>query len=343
MKALKSKKLKEKSRLRQKYPIPDRLNTLLSIVQISGSLALLMWASQSSHWLGVLFAALLFSYLMQMGFSLLHEAEHNKLHSQRLVNDGFGFLLAAMFPGSYQLMKVAHLNHHKVNRSDAELVDYIKPGENRFFKVTQYYALIHGLIWLSAPLVTLFICLVPGSFLKAFFSRAENSAVSRYLAFIQKVGATRVRIETLGTLAFWAIAISVLDLSLTGLIVCYLAFGFSWSSQQYVYHVRTPRHLIEGAYDLKLCKPLQALYLNFNYHRAHHRAASVPWIFMHQLYDEQPTRPYLRTYLALWLPPETIDQAHPVEFQAKGPLVPKSAINSPDSEQASHTSHLQTA
>lgn len=313
-------KTQAQTRRRSRYPIPASLNLALCVAQIGGSAGILIWASHTASLWQVILAALLFSYLMQMGFSLLHEAEHNKLHPNRTVNDGFGFVLAAMFPGSYQLMKVAHLNHHKVNRSDAELVDYIQPGESRWLKTCQYYALIHGLIWLSAPLVTLFIALVPGKLLSAFFNHAEGSAVSRYLAFIQEVGASRVRLETLGSLVLWWAFIAVAGITWEALIWCYAAFGFSWSSQQYVYHVRTPRHLIEGAYDLKLAKPLQWLYLNFNYHRAHHRAAGVPWLYMADLYDEQPTRPYLQTYLQLWKPPQPIDQAFPQDFQMKGPL-----------------------
>lgn len=314
------------SSLRKRYPIPDRLNICITLAQLAVSAALLWGASRlwdSQQWLGVAVCALVFSFVMQAGFSLLHEAEHRKLHSKRSMNDLLGFFCAAMFPGSFQLLTVAHLNHHKVNRSDSELVDYVRPGESALVKRIQYYALISGLIWLTSPLLTLIICLTPTRLLSKAFEKGEGGAVARYLAFIQRAGANRVRLETLVAILLWAAVWWLLGLGVAAVAVCYAAFAFSWSSQQYIYHVRTPRHLIEGAYDLKLWAPLQALYLNFNYHLGHHRAPNVPWLYMPALAQEAPTQSYALTYLALWAPPQPVEQAWPVEHQVRGALMPR--------------------
>lgn len=311
---------------RRRYAIPSRLNLAITVAQVSVSLALLgaeSWAWRTEHIALLALAALAFSFVMQTGFSLLHEAEHRKLHANRQINDAMGFVCAAMFPGSYQLLTVAHLNHHKVNRSDAELVDYIKPGELALLKWVQFYSLITGLIWLSAPVVTLVICLTPTRLLQAAFAKGQNSSVARYLAFIQKAGASRVRVETALAILLWAGVWMLLSLSWEAVVICYAAFAFSWSSQQYIYHVRTPRHLIEGAFDLKLWRPMQWLYLNFNFHLGHHRAPNVPWLYMHEIADVQPTQGYLLTYLKLWGPPQPVDQAWPVDHQIRGPLRPR--------------------
>jgi fatty acid desaturase len=309
-----------------KYAIPDRLNLIITLVQVAASLALLAvaswaWNADQMLWLGL--AALLFSLVMQTGFSLLHEAEHRKLHSNRKINDGLGFICATMFPGSYQLMTVAHLNHHKVNRSDAELVDYIRPGESALLKSVQYYSFITGLIWLAAPLMTLFICLTPSSLLARAFAKGEDHWLSRYLAFTQSCGAGKARQETCIGLLLWVGAWLALGLNWQAVAMCYAAFAFSWSSQQYVYHVRTPRHLIEGAYDLKLWWPVQWLYLHFNFHLSHHRATNVPWLHMPKLVQSEPTQGYLATYLKLWAPPQPVERAWPVDHQTRGPLVPQ--------------------
>ncbi len=316
----------QQSSLRKRYPIPDRLNVWVTVAQLAVSVALLWGASRfwSQHQLwGVAVCALVFSFVMQAGFSLLHEAEHRKLHSRRSVNDFLGFLCAAMFPGSFQLLTVAHLNHHKVNRSDAELVDYIRPGESAWLKHVQFYALITGLIWVTAPVVTLVICLTPTTLLSKAFAKGEGGTIARYLAFIQRAGANRVRLETIAAIGLWALVWWSLGLAFAAVAICYAAFAFSWSSQQYIYHVRTPRHLIEGAYDLKLWAPLQALYLNFNYHLSHHRAPNVPWLYMRDVAQEEPTQSYGLTYLALWAPPQPVEQAWPVEHQVRGALMPR--------------------
>lgn len=308
---------------RHRYAIPGQLNLVITVFQVMVSLALLWaasWAWREGQLVGVSLAALVFSFVMQTGFSLLHEAEHRKLHASRRVNDGLGFVCAAMFPGSFQLMTVAHLNHHKVNRSDAELVDYFKPGESPALKCLQFYGLITGLIWVSAPLITLIICLTPTSLIEKSFAKRQNSSVTRYLAFIQKAGATRVRLETALGGVLWLAAWWMLDMNWQAVAICYAAFAFSWSSQQYIYHVRTPRHLIEGAFDLKLWRPVQWLYLNFNYHLSHHRAPNVPWLHMPQVATCRPTQGYLHTYLKLWRPPQPVEQAWPVEHQVRGGL-----------------------
>ena len=75
---------------------------------------------------------------MQLGFGLAHEAVHSKLHASPAVNEGIGILLYSLFPGSYHLFEIAHLIHHRRNRSDAELEDYVLPGEIRWRKRVAY-------------------------------------------------------------------------------------------------------------------------------------------------------------------------------------------------------------
>jgi len=72
--------------------------------------------------------------VMQLGFCLAHEAVHSKLHPNHNVNEALGVLLFSLFPGSYGFFKVAHLIHHQRNRSDAELEDYVLPGETPWLK-----------------------------------------------------------------------------------------------------------------------------------------------------------------------------------------------------------------
>jgi len=195
-------------------------------------------------------------------------------------------------------------------------------ARNKLWPVS-FYALITGLIWVTAPVVTLVICLTPTTLLSKAFAKGEGGTIARYLAFIQRAGANRVRLETIGAIGLWALVWWSLGLAFAAVAICYAAFAFSWSSQQYIYHVRTPRHLIEGAYDLKLWAPLQALYLNFNYHLSHHRAPNVPWLYMRDVAQEEPTQSYGLTYLALWAPPQPVEQAWPVEHQVRGALMPR--------------------
>ncbi len=313
------------------YPVPGRLNLALTLAQVGGSVALLWLASHATSALVLALAVAAFAFLMQMGFSLIHEAEHDKLHPSRLVNDAQGVLLAALFPGSYQFMKVAHLAHHRKNRADAELVDYWRPGERPWLKGLQYYLLICGLVWVGVPLLTVVIALTPEALLRrnnrpagaAPADETKASSAQLYLAFLREARPWRVRAELAFTLALWWALFAGLDLTWSAVGWCYAAFAFSWASQQYIYHIRTPRHLVEGALNLRLHAPLRLLYLNFNYHLTHHRAPKVPWLHLPAATGEPPSQPYWRTYLRLWAPPQPVAMAHPVEHQTKGPLPPR--------------------
>ncbi|MBI4815814.1 MAG: fatty acid desaturase [Deltaproteobacteria bacterium] len=312
--------------------VPANLNVALSLAQIAASVALLVGASTFGF--SVLGAAcvITFTFVMQTGFSLIHEAEHDKLHPTRWVNDALGILTAAIFPGSFQFMKVAHLSHHRKNRSDAELVDYVRNGESFALKTIQYYALITGVIWLGVPLLSALIALTP-SFGSEPTDETPKSGAALYLQFVREARPYRVRLELIFVVTLWTLILKVLPISFEALAVSYGAFAFSWASQQYVYHIRTPRHLVEGAFNLRLPRALELLYLNFNHHLTHHRNVMVPWIHLPEL-SERPERAYLATYLDLWRPPEPVERAFPVQFQAKGPLEARPTL--PEAANASY-------
>ncbi len=272
-----------------------------------------------TRWILVLLA-IIFAFAMQLGFCLTHEAVHSKLHQQPRVNLGLGILLFSLFPGSYHFFKTAHLIHHRRNRSDAELEDYVLPTETPWLKRLSYYLLITGLFWLLIPLSSIVIALIPRNSIHIPASGEKAGAFRQFAEFLNEIRPGRVRRDLFVTACLWAIAIPLLHLHLTALAVCYWVFAFSWASQQYVYHVRTPRHAILGALDLRLWRPIELLYLHFNYHLTHHLAVWVPWIHLPKIAAEQPTSGYLATYLNLWRPPEPVEEAWPSHFQPSGPL-----------------------
>jgi fatty acid desaturase len=184
-------------------------------------------------------------------------------------------------------------------------------------------------VWIGVPLLTGVMALVPWGLFDKPRPKEEGdeprSGPALYLAFVRDMGPWRVRLEALFTVLFLTGIWRALHLTWPAVLACYGAFAFSWSSQQYIYHVRTPRHLVEGAFNLRLARPLELLYLNFNYHLTHHRAVSVPWIHLRRATREAPTRGYLVTYLRLWGPPQPVARAWPVSFQAQGRLSSREA------------------
>jgi len=170
------------------------------------------------------------------------------------------------------------------------------------------------------PLALLTIALIPGASLQMPAPGENSGVLLRYMQFLNSVNPRRIRRDLLVTVVVWTLATLLLHFKLSHLAVCYAAFAFCWASQQYIYHVRTPRHVVLGAVDLHLWLPLELLYLHFNYHLTHHVAAWVPWIYLPKIAAEPPTRGYLATYLEQWRPPQLLETAWPQHFQASGLL-----------------------
>ncbi len=305
---------------RDLYKIPGTLNLFLSAIQFFAALGILSFCSLSTHLLVRGSLAILFAFVMQTGFCLAHEAVHRKLHPNRSVNLSFGVAMFALFPGSFHFFEVAHLIHHRRNRSDDELEDYVLPSESPWTKRLMYYLLISGLFWLLLPLSSVVVAMIPKKRIYLPEPDGDSGVFRKFAQFLNEVRPGRVRRDVLCAIVIWSLAIPLLKLRLCPVVICYAVFAFSWASQQYIYHVRTPRHAVLGALNLRLWRPLQWLYLNFNYHLTHHLAVWVPWNHLPSVIAEQPSRSYLHTYVQLWQPPQAIAQAWPAEHQTSGPL-----------------------
>lgn len=301
------------------YPIPAALNLALSAGCFAGMVGLLTLASRLPP-LGVAVCALAFAALGQPLFSLIHEAEHDKLHPARWVNEALGVVLSALFPGSFSLLRAAHLAHHRRNRTDAELIDFYRPGEHRIAKALKYYAVISGCLWIGSPLMSAVAAVLPARLFRPAPEQARATDLGTFLSFLAGLRPGRLRLELAVSVGLWAALAGALDLHLPAVAACYAAFAVLWASQQYVYHVRTPLHVVEGSFDLRMSRPMQAWFLNFNYHLTHHRAVHVPWIHLPAVAEEPPWRPYGRTWLDSWRPPRPYTWAWPQRLQTRGPL-----------------------
>jgi fatty acid desaturase len=177
-----------------------------------------------------------------------------------------------------------------------------------------------GSFWVLTPLAMVATATVP-DFIRVPPPSESAGTFSRYLQFLNSVNRRRVRRDLVVTAVVWTAAALLLHLRLGALATCYAMFAFVWASQQYLYHVHTPRHTVLGALDLRLWRPLELLYLQFNYHLTHHVAAWVPWIYLPEIAPERPRRGYMTTYIDQWRPPRPIEQAWPAEHQSSGPLL----------------------
>ncbi|MES1206800.1 MAG: fatty acid desaturase [Pseudomonadota bacterium] len=283
-------------------PPPGLLNAALAIFVVAAGIALQVMGSRQRDALAIVAAGLAFSFVFLPLYSLLHEAEHRVLHRNRRVNDAFGVVLAAFFPGSFTFLRACHLGHHRRNRSDAEMFDLYYPSDSLAKKRVTFYALYLGGFWLTVPLATILLVFRPSLLGSQLVQDAPTAA-----AMVNGVPASwvrRIRKECAAVILLHTALIAGLHLAPATYALLYFLFGLNWSAQQYVTHAASPRHVQNGAHNLKAHPLYAGLLLNFNWHLAHHQHPGVPWIHLPRYDDKTRVRPgYLGAFIRFWRGP----------------------------------------
>ncbi len=285
------------------YPIPAKRNIAIFFASL-GIGWYLLWTASHATLLPMVLAAFAFAFIHNTLFSLMHEAVHCVFSKKPLVNEFFGTILAIAFPTSFTMQRVAHLGHHKRNRTDKDLYDYYLPGQSKKLRDFWMYAgNLFGLYWFCIPLSNLIILLMPMVFTSKWFLHgpARLLGFEPYIEEVTQHSIVRIWMETLFALLYQIMLWYVLDLSWQGWLLCHWFFALHWSALQYVDHAWSPRDVINGAWDLRVLPVSRWLALNYHYHLAHHRYPSVPWVYLPQLIrKDDPSPTFWSIYFSLW-------------------------------------------
>ena len=282
--------------------IPSRLNAVILAVQLAAVAALLFAARNARGWMLALLAVA-FTIVMNSVYSIIHEAEHGILFRHRRANDAAGVAMALLFPAPFHLIRQGHLGHHARNRSDDEAFDFWFEGEHPLWKCAQFYGILTGFYWLTVVLSNVVVLVVPRLFDRSRFEFDRPSA-----AFMDALDPRYwkwIRIEAVAAIAL-QVSIALLMRDAIAYATLYAAFGFSWSAMQYVHHFGTERDVRNGARNLRLLGPIDAIWLNHNWHLTHHRHPTVPWPELPRLAaeEQQKERGFLLTaYARMWRGP----------------------------------------
>jgi fatty acid desaturase len=297
--------------------IPSRLNGALVVVYAGLMLAAFALCAQLSGWA---FAGLVvgFAILMNGIYSLIHEAEHRMLFTNRRLNDGVGILLALFFPAPFHMIRAGHLHHHRHNRSDNESFDLWFPDENPWWKRLQLYTILTGFFWLCIVLTNLLLIVAPWCFRPKFYgfdrpTRALVAGMKRSMLRLARREAVLVVVAHVAVVWFFAIP-------LVNYAIMYCGFGLLWSAMQYVHHFGTTRHVTEGARNLRFMRLVDAIWLNHNWHLVHHRYPTLPWIYLPSIgRAECPERgSMVAAYLRMWRGPQAAELRKENHFE--GPV-----------------------
>ena len=287
----------------EQYPIPEKRNIAIFLAALPATWGLLWLGSHGSiGW--ALLAAWAFAFVNHTPFSLMHEAVHGVFSRNRARNDFFGTLSAPAFPTSFTLQKIAHLGHHRRNRTDEELYDYYLPDQSRASRnFLVYGGNLMGFYWFCIPLSNLIYLLAPWLFTSRAFIEgpARNFGFEPYARDIAQHGRLKIWGECLLAFTYQALLWWLLDLTWQGWLLCYWAFALHWSALQYVDHAWSARDVVNGAWNLKVLPLTRALALNYHYHLAHHRHPQAPWVHLPGLVNpEEPQPTFWRIYFRLW-------------------------------------------
>ncbi|MCB9592431.1 MAG: fatty acid desaturase [Sandaracinaceae bacterium] len=306
-----------------KEPKPRRVraryggqNLVVTVAQTLGWAGLLTLVDQVDRWWLAAPLVLLFCFVMQGVFTMMHEFFHGLAHPDPRVNYAIGLWGSLLFGTSATLHRINHWGHHVRNRTPAEQGEFYMPGESRLRKTALYYFATLGGLYLGGLVFPLASFFVPYSAIEWLAQLKTRNTYSAAFEQFKAADWTRMRVEGFLLMAFWIPLAWLGPWKLSTLAICYGAFMVTWSSLQWAYHLRTPLHVVEGAYNLRLPTPIRWLFLNFNCNLTHHRRPHLPWQDLHANTDPRETQPLWYRWLLVLLPPEPFP-ADPSKFDKR--------------------------
>lgn len=296
-------------------PIPDRVNAVILLALLAALLGCFYLAGRADRAWQIALLAIGFGTLMNSVYSIIHEAEHAMLFSHRRLNDLGGVVMALFFPAPFHLLRQGHIGHHLRNRSDDEAFDLYFEGDNVVWRWMVWLGILTGLYYVLVVISNVVAVFCPFILDRRHFQIERRVNVDRpAAAFFESLNPVYLRLIWLEGLAAIVVQVSIVfafNVPLLTYLAMYGAFGFMWSAMQYVHHFGTERHVTRGARNLFIFRPLDALWLNHNWHKVHHEHPTVPWIYLPKLAEEagETQRGFLPWYyLRMWAGPRKTNE-----------------------------------
>lgn len=263
-----------------------------------------LWLCSHGPWWSVPLGAGGFALFNLTLFALLHESVHGSASPNLRRNEWIGQLAALALPTSLTMQRVAHLGHHRRNRTDAELYDYYLPHQSRWLRNLWLYAgNLLGAYWATIPLLGLVYLVAPNLWRSRLMTQriAPLLGLGPYVEEMAQLPPARVWPEIARAFLYQALLVIVLGQQPVGWLLAHWAFACYWSTMQYADHAWSARDVTEGAWNLRVFAPLRWLALNYHLHLAHHRHPNTPWSELPRLVETGSYQPRVwDIYRSLW-------------------------------------------
>jgi hypothetical protein len=181
-------------------------------------------------------------------------------------------------------------------------------GDSFVLRTFILYSVLTGIYWTYPPLGSLWLLFSPKTLINSEFrtgnykkGRTGSAGILRNLNLRSKKIINTMRLEVIFIILVQVSLFYFLNLKFTDWLLCYLGFALQWSGLQYADHAYSPRDIRNGAWNLKVSKLTQYLFLNYHYHLAHHQHPHVPWIHLPKFVDPSIETPsFFKIYLRMW-------------------------------------------
>jgi fatty acid desaturase len=294
----------------REYPIPARLNLAICAMACISCATLLISAGRVESGWAVFGLAVAYAIIMNTGYAIIHEAEHDLLHPNKRMNDIAGALVSIFFPASFQLRRFGHIGHHLRNRTDDEAFDVYFEEDNPIWKHLQFYGIMTGFFWFVIFLSNIPAAISPRLLCKKLaFDRPtvalQETFNPKYFKLIQ--------MEALIVIAFHVAMIVAFHIPVLRYFAVMAGFGVLWSTLQYLHNYGAVRDVQSGAWNVHIWRIFDVLWLNHQWHLNHHLHPTISWIHLRELppAENGAPLPFWKAYLQMWRGPRLTMQRVP--------------------------------
>ena len=305
-------------------PPPYRLNAALAATAFV--LAVLMLCAvplvllpQAPVTAGVLVALL--ALATPFNTAVLHEAIHGRIAKKSAWNDRIGRALGICSGVSFEVVRFAHLTHHRFNRHALDRPDVIEPGQSPIGAGLKYYAHLFGGLYFGEIVASLAM-LLPRRAIDVLLGRAmakDEPEIVRMQIAAQRVldrRLARVRLDAVLAIFLYAGAFALYDAWWPLLLAGIGLRGFIVSLQDNAPHYGTPAVIGATAHNANAPRWMAMVMLNQNLHAVHHDRPELHWNALPGAVGKSAARfsgPYLALLLRQFRGPRRSNAAIPAE------------------------------
>lgn len=224
-------------------------------------------------------------------WSLIHEGIHCKLTTYTKTNDMLSRLLSILYGSPFRALQIAHLLHHKYNRTPYERNEMYNPEcvSPLHARITFYFRLFAG-VYVQEIILPIIVLLPLKTLKDLLYKKFPKDSYQRIVidTFLKKdKNLTETRYDFLCVIILFISSFYIYGRHWPLLVMLLLIRALFISFFDYSYHYGTKTDDVSFAMNFSLPKWISKLILHFNYHGTHHQYPLIPWHALPQKFESE--------------------------------------------------------